>query len=74
MLGLEEVTYMYATITCDWPACTNRANFTPGPRDARRERADMSTLRNLASDWGWLIDDGPHPETICPYHNQKEMK
>ena len=40
----------------------------------RRERADMSTLRNLASDWGWLIDAGPHPEAICPYHNQKETK
>nr|DAX42263.1 MAG TPA: hypothetical protein [Caudoviricetes sp.] len=34
----------------------------------------MSTLCDLASDWGWLIDDGPHPEIVCPYHNQKEMK
>lgn len=74
MLGLEEITYTYAAITCDWPACTNRVNFLPGPQDARRERADMSTLRDLASGWGWLIDDSPHPEIICPYHNQKENK
>ncbi len=74
MLGLEEITYTYVTITCDWPACTNRINLTPGPQDARRERADMSTLRDLASDWGWLIDAGPNPETICSYHNQKEKK
>lgn len=74
MLGLEEITYTYVTITCDWPACTNRINLTPGPQDARRERADMSTLRDLASDWGWLIDAGPNPETIYSYHNQKEKK
>lgn len=74
MLGLEEITYTYVTITCDWPACTNRINLTPGPQDARRERADMSTLRDLASDWGWLIVAGPNPETICSYHNQKEKK
>lgn len=74
MLGIGEVTYTYATVACDWPACTNRTSFTPGPQDVRRERADMSTLRILASDWGWLIDGGPRLETICPYHNRKEME
>lgn len=74
MLDIGEITYTYTTITCDWPACSNRIKFTPGPQDVRRERADMSTLCDLASDWGWLIDDGPHPEIICPHHNQKEMK
>ena len=74
MLDIGEITYTYATITCDWPACSNRIKLTPGLKDVRRERADMSTLCDLASDWGWIIDDGPHPETICPYHNQKEMK
>lgn len=74
MLGLEEITYTYVTITCDWPACTNRINLTPGSQDARRERADMSILRDLAVRWGWMIDDGPHSEAICPYHNQKEKK
>lgn len=74
MLELEKVTYTRISLECDWPGCTNRVNSTPGPPDKRRERADMYTIYDLAVRWGWIIDDDPQSETICPYHNQEEKK
>lgn len=70
MLDLEEVTYTFATIECDWPACTNRMNFQPGPEDIDRERREIRALSNLATRHGWRIDENI-PETLCPYHSQK---
>nr|DAV09674.1 MAG TPA: hypothetical protein [Caudoviricetes sp.] len=70
MLGLEEVTYTYATITCDWPSCTNRIDLHPGPADIDREKREIRGLRNLATRHGWSIDKNIS-ETICPYHTQK---
>lgn len=70
MLGLEEITYTYATITCDWPACTNRMSLQPGPEDLAREEREIGALRNLAARRGWIIDDSI-PEAICPYHTHE---
>lgn len=74
MLNLEEVMYTRISIACDWPGCTNRINSSPSMPNRCRERADMSSICDLAVRWGWMIDDGPHSEAICPYHNQKEKK
>lgn len=45
MLGLAEVTYTYATITCSHPGCNNRINLQPGPEDLDRELRDLRSLR-----------------------------
>ena len=73
MLDLEEITYTYATISCDWPYCTNRISLSPGPEDMGREAKDLQTVRSLASARGWIIRDRGR-NTECPYHNQKETK
>jgi len=73
MLGVSEVTYTYATVTCNHPGCSNRINLQPGPMDDDRERRDLKTLRNLAARQGWLIGDSEY-DTDCPYHNQKGTK
>lgn len=73
MLDIEEVTYTFATVECDWPACTNRMSLQPGPEDLAREEREIGALRNLAARCGRIIDDSI-PEAICPHHNQKEKK
>ena len=47
MLGVSEVTYTYATVTCNHPGCNNRINLQPGPEDSSRELRDLKTLRGL---------------------------
>ena len=71
MLGLEDVTYTFATVQCDWPSCTNRMDLHPGPADIDREKREIRGLRNLATRHGWSIDKNTS-ETICPYHTRKE--
>nr|DAN77018.1 MAG TPA: hypothetical protein [Caudoviricetes sp.] len=73
MLGVSEVTYTYATVTCNHPGCNNRINLQPGPEDSSRELRDLKTLRGLGARQGWLIDDSGY-DTECPYHNRKEEK
>lgn len=73
MLGFEEVTYTFATITCSWPECDNRINMRPGPGDLDRELRDLNALRGLAVSYGWsFINDGH--VTQCPYHTRKEVE
>lgn len=73
MLGFEEVTYTFATITCTWPGCDNRINMQPGPEDWHREKRDLKALKVLAIRCGWtFINDGQ--VTQCPYHPRKESK
>lgn len=73
MLGFEEVTYAFATITCDWPGCDNRINLRPGPIDVRMNSEELSHLRRIAEQYGWIITDGD-PATQCQYHTRKESK
>ena len=73
MLDLEEVTYTYATISCDWPYCTNRISLSPGPEDMGREARDIQAIKAIAARQDWVIKDRGHV-TECPYHNQKERK
>ena len=73
MLGLSEVTYTYATVTCNHPGCSNRINLQPGPEDIDRELRDLKVLRNLAVRQGWrLWNEDQNIE--CPYHNRKEAE
>lgn len=70
MLGFAEVTYTYATITCDHPECTNSISLRPGPEDLERELTDLEALRHLAIRRGWKsINDGTTTE--CNYHTRK---
>lgn len=73
MLGLEEVTYTFATIQCSWPNCTNRISFKPGPADIDREQRELTALRKFAVSHEWRIDDN-NLRVTCPHHNQKENK
>ena len=52
MLGFDEVTYTYATITCNHTGCNNRINLQAGPEDIDRELRDLEVLRNLAARQG----------------------
>lgn len=70
MLNLEEATYTFATIQCDWPSCANRMDLHPGPADIDREKREIRGLRNLATRHGWGIDKNTS-ETICPYHTHE---
>lgn len=73
MLGLAEVTYTYATITCDHPECTNSISLRPGPEDLERELTDLKALGDLAIRRGWkFINDGTTTE--CNYHTRKDTE
>ncbi len=73
MLSVEEVTYTYATITCDHPECTNSISFRPGPEDLERELTDLGALRHLAIRRGWkFMNDGMTTE--CNYHTRKDAE
>lgn len=67
------VTYTFATVTCDWPGCSNRINMQPGPEDIDREQRDLRVLRNLAKRQGWVLDDD-RGAAHCSYHSRKEQK
>lgn len=73
MLGIDTVTYTFATVTCDWPGCSNRINMQPGPEDIGREQRDLRVLQNLAKRQGWTLEDD-RVAARCSYHNRKEQK
>lgn len=73
MLGVEGIIYTYATITCDWPGCSNRISLQAGPEDIDRQAKDLRSLRNLAKRRGWSIKQGGQV-TDCPDHNRKESE
>lgn len=73
MLGVSEVTYTYATITCEHPGCNNRINLQPGPVGDDRERRELKALRNLAVRQGWSFQNYDL-DTECPYHSRKEAE
>lgn len=73
MLDIEEVTYTYAAITCDWPNCDNRISLYPAPEDVGREARDILAIRAMAARQGWIIKNRGHV-AYCSCHPQKEEK
>lgn len=70
MLRIDETVWTFATIECDRPACANKMNLQPGPMDIDREQRELRALRNLATQYGWRINNNTLKIT-CPYHTQE---
>ena len=64
------VEYSRASISCDWPACTNRIDLNAIPADYDAEIHELSKVRRLALRRGWTVASESYRVT-CPNHNQK---
>lgn len=59
--------YSRASISCDWPACTNRMDLNAIPVDYDAELHELMKVRRLAERRGWRIDSESLTIT-CPDH------
>lgn len=64
------VEYSCASISCDWPACTNRIDLHAIPADYDAEIHELNKVRRLALRRGWTVASESYSVT-CPDHNQK---
>lgn len=67
------VEYSRASISCDWPACTNRIDLNAIPADYDAEINELSKVRRLALRRGWTIAEETFSVT-CPDHKPSENK
>ena len=64
------VEYSRASISCDWPTCTNRIDFNAIPADYDAEINELNKVKRLALRRGWTIAPESY-RVICPDHSQK---
>lgn len=72
-LQIIPVEYVRASISCDWPACTNRIALSAIPADYDAEIDELDKVRPLALRFGWTIDSDTST-TICSDHTPPENK
>ena len=65
MIQIIPVQQAYASMSCDWPGCTEQISLSPRPMDPDRDFVEMRALRLLAERRGWDLDDD---QTVCPNH------
>ena len=64
------VEYSRASISCDWPACTNQISLSAIPADYDAEINELNKVRRLALRFGWTVAPESYRVT-CSDHNQK---
>ena len=67
------VEYSRASISCDWPACTNRIDLNAIPVDYDAEVHELNKVRRLALRRGWTVESESYRVT-CPDHKPPENK
>lgn len=67
------VEYSRASISCDWPACTNRISLSAIPADCDAEIHELNKVRRLALRHGWTVA-GETYRVTCPDHKPPENK
>lgn len=72
-LQIIPVEYSRASISCDWPACTNRIELSAIPADYDAELHELNKVRRLALRRGWTVAPESYRVT-CPDHKPPENK
>lgn len=72
-LQIVPVEYSRASISCDWPACTNRIDLNAIPADYDAEIHELNKVRRLALRRAWTVAPEPYRVT-CPDHKPPENK
>lgn len=67
------VEYSRASISCDWPTCTNRIDLNAIPADMDAEIHELNTVRRLALRRGWTVAKETYSIT-CPDHKSPKNK
>ena len=49
------VEYSRASISCDWPGCTNQISLSAIPADVDAEINELNKVRRLALRFGWTV-------------------
>ena len=65
------VEYSRASISCDWPACTNQISLSAIPADYDAEINELNKVRRLALRFGWTVAPESYRVT-CPDHKPPE--
>lgn len=67
------VEYSRASISCDWPGCTNQISLSAIPADCDAEINELNKVRRLAIRFGWTVAPESYRVT-CPDHKPPENK
>lgn len=67
------VEYSRASISCDWPGCTNQISLNAIPAGYDAEIHELSKVRRLALRRGWTVAEETCRVT-CPDHKPPENK
>lgn len=68
MIQIIPVRQVYASMSCDWPGCTNWISLPARPAGLDRDIQELRALRFLARRRSWEITDDMDGEVICPNH------
>lgn len=68
MIQVIPIRQVYASMSCDWPGCTNRISLPVRPADPGRDIKELTVLRILARRLGWEVTDDMDGEVVCPNH------
>lgn len=67
------VEYSRASVSCDWPACTNRIDLNAIPSNFDAELHELNNVMRLALRHGWTVESASYSVT-CPDHKPPENK
>lgn len=69
------VEYSRASISCDWPGCTNQISFSAIPADYDAEVNELNKVMRLAILRGWTVAPESYSVTCCDHTpSDKEEK
>ena len=61
------VEYSRASISCDWPGCTNQISLSAIPADYDAEINDLNKVRRLAIRRGWTVAPESYRVACCDH-------
>ena len=61
------VEYSRASISCDWPGCTNQISLSAIPVDYDAEINELKKVRRLAIRRGWTVAPESYSVACCDH-------
>ena len=61
------VEYSRASISCDWPGCTNQISLSAIPADVDAEINELNKVRRLAIRRGWTVAPESYRVACCDH-------
>jgi hypothetical protein len=61
------VEYSRASISCDWPGCTNQISLSAIPVDYDAEINELNKVRRLAIRRGWTVAPESYSVACCDH-------